>query len=44
MSDADIQTKSVGVTALVASILDQNGMIEDALEMFGETWLRQPDS
>ena len=35
VSDADIQTKSVGVTALVASILDQNGMIEDALEMFG---------
>lgn len=35
VSGADIQTKSVGVTALVASILDQNGMIEDALEMFG---------
>ncbi len=32
--DVEIKTKSVGVTALAASILDQNGMIDDLLEMF----------
>lgn len=30
----EIETKSVGVTALAASILECNGMIEDLLDMF----------
>lgn len=32
--DFEIKTKAVGVTALAASILDQNGMIDDLLELF----------
>lgn len=32
--DFEIETKSVGVTALAASILERNGMIDDLLEMF----------
>ena len=30
--DFEIKTKAVGVTALAASILDQNGMIDDLLD------------
>ena len=30
--DLEIKTKAVGVTALAASILDQNGMIDDLLD------------
>ena len=33
--EGEIQTKSIGVTALAAAILDTNGMIDDALDMFG---------
>lgn len=32
--EVEIQTKAVGVTALAASILDQNGIIDDMVEMF----------
>ena len=32
--DFEIKTKAVGVTALAASIFDQNGMIDDLLELF----------
>ena len=33
--EGEIQTKSIGVTALAAAILDTNGMIDDALAVFG---------
>ena len=35
--EVEIQTKAVGVTALAASILDQNGIIDDMVEMFGSS-------